>query len=86
MRHFAPAPINDDLAKTLTGLISEPPLELRRRLLATMALYGNEDAVSRDYAIDAICEGRPAYWRTTGYSDTGTLFTASLHFGASRKR
>lgn len=58
-----------DLARNLTGLVSEDPRDLRRRLLAVMELYQNEDTNDRRIVVEVIVEGRPAFWTTANYHD-----------------
>lgn len=47
--------------------IEETALTVRRSLIDAIEIYDNEDAVMRDRAIDAIAEGRAAYWTTAKY-------------------
>lgn len=55
-------------ARSLTGLLPESPLTIRNRLIAAMKRYDNEDCVSRESAVEAICSGKAAYWTTARYS------------------
>ena len=47
--------------------MAETPLAVARALKAAIALYGNDDAMSRDIANEAVAEGRAAYWSTATY-------------------
>lgn len=52
----------DTLAQTETS-----PREGKRRLDAAAALYGFNDSVSREHALEAFFAGKPAYWTTATY-------------------
>jgi hypothetical protein len=43
------------------------PLTGRQRLNVAITLYANDEAFSRERALDAYIEGRPAYWSTASY-------------------
>lgn len=45
--------------------IERNPLVGAQRLRDAVAIYGNHDSVSFDYAVAAFVEGRPAYWTTS---------------------
>ena len=47
--------------------MDETPLSVRRALDDAIAVYRNEDTLMREKAIDAIVEGRAAYWTTVSY-------------------
>jgi hypothetical protein len=49
--------------------LHDTPLAARHALDDAIAIYGNEDTIMREKALDAICEGRAAYWTTAGYSN-----------------
>ena len=53
--------------------LEETALTVRRSLIDAMEVYDNEDAVMRDRAINAIAEGRAAYWTTSKYHNAAAL-------------
>lgn len=55
------------ISQEAQSYLEETPLTVRRSLIDAMEIYDNEDAVMRDRAIDAIAEGRAAYWTTAKY-------------------
>lgn len=57
--------------------MDETPLSVRRALDDAIAVYGNEDTIMREKAIDAIVEDRAAYWTTSSYS---SAITADLPY------
>lgn len=62
----APAP---RISKEAEAYLGETPLSILRNLHDAIAVYGNEDTVMKEKAIDAIAEGRAAYWTVSSYSD-----------------
>ncbi|MHA6684458.1 hypothetical protein [Mesorhizobium sp. A556] len=50
--------------------MGETPLSVRPNLADAIAVYGNPDTVGREKAIDAIAEGRAAFWTMSSYSST----------------
>ena len=53
--------------------LEETALTVRRSLIDAIEVYDNEDAVMRDRAIDAIAEGRAAYWTTAKYHNAAAF-------------
>lgn len=47
----------------------DTPLAAKRALDDAIAIYGNEDTIMREKALDAICGDRAAYWTTANYSN-----------------
>lgn len=43
------------------------PREGLRRLNAAIAVYGNDDTQTKEYALDAYIDGRASYWTTVTY-------------------
>lgn len=52
--------------------MDETPLSVRRSLLDAIEVYQNHDTIMQEKAIDAIAEGRAAYWTTSSYSNAVT--------------
>jgi len=48
---------------------ADMPLASKRALDDAIAIYGNEDTIMYEKALDAICEGRAAFWTAAGYSN-----------------
>lgn len=67
MSHVQPA-----ISFAAEHYLSETKLTVRRALFDAMTVYCNEDSVMRDKAIEAILEGRSAYWTTSTYSSAAT--------------
>lgn len=53
--------------------LEETALTVRRSLIDAMEIYDNEDAVMRDRAIDAIAEGRAAFWTTAKHHNAAAF-------------
>lgn len=49
--------------------MADTPMAAKRALDDAVAIYQNPDDIMREKALDAIAEGRPAYWSVAGYSD-----------------
>jgi hypothetical protein len=65
-----------------TAYLFDTPLAAKRALDDAIAIYGNEDTIMREKALDAICEGRAAYWSMSGYSDAiGSSLPYALNAG-----
>lgn len=47
----------------------DTPLAAKRALDDAITIYGNEDTIMYEKALDAICEGRAAFWTMAGYSN-----------------
>jgi hypothetical protein len=56
------------ISKQAASYLADTPMAARRNLLDAMEIYRNEDSVMRDGAIEAIAEGRAAYWTMASYS------------------
>lgn len=48
--------------------LADTPMKVRRDLLTAVAVYGNEDTIMLEQAIEAIASGRAVYWTTASYS------------------
>ncbi len=48
--------------------LADTPMKVRRDLLAAVAVYGNEDTIMLEQAIEAVASGRAVYWTTASYS------------------
>jgi hypothetical protein len=59
------AQIGRDIGRALSA--PENPVLIRRRLADVIELYDNEDCVSRDWTVEAIVAGRPAFWTSATY-------------------
>ncbi|MEQ1938598.1 hypothetical protein ABMA46_10110 [Mesorhizobium sp. CN5-321] len=57
--------------------MDETAITVRRSLDDAIAVYQNEDTIMREKAIDAIAEGRAAFWTTSSYS---SAITADLPY------
>lgn len=55
------------ISNAAASYMGETPLSVRRNLDDAIAVYGNESTVMREGAIDAIAEGRAAYWSVAKY-------------------
>lgn len=51
------------------ALFGESLPVLRQRLAATVARYGNDDCATREGALEALIDGRAAFWSDARYSD-----------------
>lgn len=50
-----------------TAYLDETTLSVRRSLDDAITVYDNADTIMREKALDAILEGRAAYWTTASY-------------------
>jgi len=57
------------LAASNEAYLLDTPLAAKRALYDAIAIYGNEDTIMREKALDAICGDRAAYWTTASYSN-----------------
>ena len=66
--------------------MAETPLSVKRQLLDTVALYGNEDTNMLEQAIEAVASGRAVYWTAASYSNaTASDLPYELNRGRSIK-
>ena len=56
-------------SKAAQAYQTDTPLAAKRALDDAIAIYGNEDTIMYEKALDAICEGRAAFWTAAGYSN-----------------
>lgn len=85
-------------SKTAQGMATTPgaardafmldtPMAARRALDDAIAIYGNEDTIMREKALDAICGGRAAFWTMSSYSDSiGSSLPYALNDGVDLDR
>ena len=67
--------------------MADTPLAARRALDDAIAVYGNEDTIMREKALDAICGGRAAFWTMSGFSDAiGSSLPYALNAGVDLAR
>lgn len=57
------------LAKPAKDYLNETPLSVRAELLRSIEIYGNEDTIMKDGAIEAIVSDRAAYWTMASYNN-----------------
>jgi hypothetical protein len=82
----APAPIHIPTEASDTYLL-DTPMAARRALDDAIALYGNEDTIMREKALDAICGDRAAFWTMSSYSDAiGSSLPYALNAGVDLSR
>jgi hypothetical protein len=55
--------------ESATAFMADTPMAAKRSLDDAIAVYGNEDTIMREKALDAIYEGRAAYWTMASYNN-----------------
>lgn len=79
--------VQHTFAQVRDAYMADTPLAAKRALDDAITIYGNEDTIMREKALDAICEGRAAYWTMSGYSDAiGSSLPYALNAGVDIDR
>jgi len=74
-------------SKAAQAYQADTPLAAKRALDDAIAIYGNEDTIMYEKALDAICGDRAAYWTMSGYSDAiGSSLPYALNAGVEIDR
>ncbi|TGV15791.1 hypothetical protein EN816_00635 [Mesorhizobium sp. M8A.F.Ca.ET.173.01.1.1] len=74
-------------SRAAEAFMLDTPMAAKRALDDAITIYGNEDTIMREKAMDAICGDRAAFWSMSGYSDAiGSTLPYMLNAGVDIDR